>query len=156
MVQRHGEAVPGLAAFGLTHTFPPAERLAAGDLGGLGLTQARMRAIGAFAAAVAAGEVRLDHSLGLDQLEASITALPGLGPWTAQYIAMRMGERDAFPAGDLGLQRSLANRTPTPSKSLPELAERWRPWRATAAVHLWAADPVGSRQPACYQGSCDR
>ncbi|MCU1343984.1 MAG: Transcriptional regulator, AraC family [Acidimicrobiia bacterium] len=147
LVARHGRPLPGLDAFGLSHTFPAASVLATADLDGLGLTQARQRAIRTFAGAVASGEVALDHSLGLDHLEASITALPGLGPWTAQYVAMRLGERNAFPAGDLGLQRALGLTGPAATRMLGQQAQQWSPWRATAAIHLWLADPGAPAEP---------
>jgi AraC family transcriptional regulator of adaptative response / DNA-3-methyladenine glycosylase II len=131
--------VPGLRALDLTHLFPPAEALADADLSGLGLTAARAAAIGSFARAVADGAVRLDRGSRLEELAESIAAVPGLGPWTAQYLALRLGEPDAFPAGDLGIRRSLAHlvgRTVT-ERDAAALAEGWRPWRAHGAVHLW-------------------
>jgi AraC family transcriptional regulator of adaptative response / DNA-3-methyladenine glycosylase II len=133
LVHRAGTAVPGLGAVGLTHTFPTPEALAAADLDGLGLPAARQAAIRAFAEAVADGSVRLDRSVTMEELVASLTALPGLGPWTAQYIALRLGEPDAFPETDLGVRRFLAA---NPGEGIPD---RWRPWRALAATHLWAA-----------------
>ncbi len=137
IVARHGTPVAGLTAFGLTHTFPSPDDLAIADLDGLGLTGARIAAIHAFASAVAKDEVRLDGSVALDELVASIAAVPGLGPWTANYLAVRIGERDAFPAGDLGLQRALARPERPTAAELTAMAEAWRPWRAVAAVHLW-------------------
>jgi AraC family transcriptional regulator of adaptative response / DNA-3-methyladenine glycosylase II len=137
IVARHGTPVAGLTAFGLTHTFPSADCLAVADLDGLGLTGARIAAIHAFAAAVAKDEVRLDGSVGLDEQVQSIAAVPGLGPWTANYLALRLGERDAFPAADLGLQRALARPTRPSTAELAATADAWRPWRAVAAVHLW-------------------
>jgi AraC family transcriptional regulator of adaptative response / DNA-3-methyladenine glycosylase II len=139
IVARHGTPVPGLTAFGLTHTFPSPECLAVADLDGLGLTGARIGAIHAFAGAVAKDEVRLDGSLGLDELVRSIAAVPGLGSWTANYLALRIGERDAFPAADLGLQRALARPERPSTTALAGMADAWRPWRAVAAVHLWLA-----------------
>jgi AraC family transcriptional regulator of adaptative response / DNA-3-methyladenine glycosylase II len=136
---RHGRPVPGLRALDLTHLFPPAEALADADLSGLGLTAARAAAIGSFARAVADGAVRLDRGSRLEELAESIAAVPGLGPWTAQYLALRLGEPDAFPAGDLGIRRSLAHlvgRTVT-ERDAAALADGWRPWRAHGAVHLW-------------------
>lgn len=65
-----------------------------------------------------------------------MTAVAGLGDWTANYIALRLGERDAFPANDLGLRRAL---TGYADGKPVELAERWRPWRALAATQLWSA-----------------
>lgn len=142
LVERLGTPVPGLAALGLTHLFPTAEELRAADLAGLGLTSARQDAIRTFASAVADGELPLDRSLPLDRFVAEVASLPGLGPWTAQYLALRMGEPDAFPVGDLGLRRGAGVAT---SAELATLAEAWRPHRATAAVHLWAADAVRGR-----------
>ena len=136
LVERAGDPVPGLATLGLSHTFPSPETLATADLGGLGLTGARVDAIHAFARAVAEDAIPLDGSVGLDELVASITAIDGLGPWTAQYLALRLGERDACPTTDLGLKRAVARS----GTALSELAERWRPWRALAATHLWVAD----------------
>ena len=144
LVERLGRPVPGLRQLGLTHAFPSADVVAAGDLSGLGLTTARMAAIQAFASAVDGGAVRLDRSVGLDQLVASLIAVRGIGPWTAQYIALRLGERDAFPAGDLGLRRSFAALVPGSTAPLEEAAEAWRPWRATAAAHLWFSDATGT------------
>jgi AraC family transcriptional regulator, regulatory protein of adaptative response / DNA-3-methyladenine glycosylase II len=139
LVARLGTPVAGLRPLGLTHTFPPPETVARADLGGLGLTRARANAIRSFARAVAAGEIRFDRSLSLDRLVSSITAVEGLGRWTAHYLALRIGERDACPIGDLGLQRALDGHL-QPSARLGELAERWRPWRALAVTHLWLAD----------------
>jgi AraC family transcriptional regulator of adaptative response / DNA-3-methyladenine glycosylase II len=154
IVARHGAPVDGLAPLRLSHTFPSAAALAAADLDGLGLTRGRAAAIRAFAAAVAAGDVPLDGSLALDDLVDAIVAVPGLGPWTAHYVALRLGERDAFPATDLGLVRALA-RLDGDGPALAERAEAWRPWRALAAVHLWvapgpagAAAAAGRAQPA--------
>jgi AraC family transcriptional regulator, regulatory protein of adaptative response / DNA-3-methyladenine glycosylase II len=133
LVERLGTRVGGLEPLGLTHTFPDPETVAAADLRGLGLTTARAGAVRRFAAAVTADAIRLDRSVGLEPLVASITAVEGLGPWTAQYIALRLGERDACPTTDLGLRRALAG------AAIDDLAERWRPWRALAATHLWLA-----------------
>jgi AraC family transcriptional regulator, regulatory protein of adaptative response / DNA-3-methyladenine glycosylase II len=137
LVERLGMQVPGLWQLGLTRTFPTATTIAGADLGGLGLTRAQQNAIRAFARAVADDQIRLDSSVSLDRLTASITAIDGLGPWTAHHIALRLGERDAFPAADLGLRRALAQQSPRGPAALAELGERWRPWRALAATHLW-------------------
>jgi AraC family transcriptional regulator of adaptative response / DNA-3-methyladenine glycosylase II len=139
LVERLGTPVP-FDRFGLTRLFPPPATLAEADLAKLGLTGARAAAVRSFARAVAADEIRLDRSVGLDRLVSSIQAVDGLGPWTAHYIALRLGERDAWPATDLGLRRALGAREPT-------VAERWRPWRALAAAHLWLADS-GERRAA--------
>jgi AraC family transcriptional regulator of adaptative response / DNA-3-methyladenine glycosylase II len=140
LVERAGTPVPGLERFGLTHLFPSPSTLAEADLSGIGLTTARAAAVRSFAGAVAEDAIRLDRSVGLDRLVASIQEVEGLGPWTAQYIALRLGERDAWPATDLGLRRALG-------KHPREVAERWRPWRALAATHLWLAEG-GARRAA--------
>jgi AraC family transcriptional regulator of adaptative response / DNA-3-methyladenine glycosylase II len=145
LVRRLGRPVPGLRPFGLTHTFPAPETLAAADLGGVGLTRQRADAVRSFAQAVVEGRIRLDRSASLERLVASIGAVDGLGPWTAQYIALRLGEQDAFPASDLGLRRALGQRS---AAAVEQLAERWRPWRALAATHLWAADAVTASRAA--------
>ena len=143
-VERLGTPVPGLEALGLTHTFPSPETVAEGDLGGLGLPAGRQEAVRAFAQAVSEDRIRLDRSASLDELVGSITDVAGLGPWTAHYVALRAGEPDAFPAGDLGLRRSVAGaQAVPPAATLEALAERWRPWRALAAMHLWVASDVG-------------
>jgi AraC family transcriptional regulator of adaptative response / DNA-3-methyladenine glycosylase II len=139
LVERHGTAIGGLAPFGLTHLFPTPEVLAGADLEAIGLTSARISAIRGFAGAVSEGSLRLDRSLAFEELVGAVVALPGLGPWTAEYLALRMGEPDAFPAGDLGLRRAVERLggVPITPRALTDIAERWRPWRAHAAIHLW-------------------
>jgi AraC family transcriptional regulator, regulatory protein of adaptative response / DNA-3-methyladenine glycosylase II len=139
LVQRHGTPVPGLQSWGLTHVFPSADVLATANLDGLGLTAARASGVNAFARAVAGGEIDLDRSRPLDQLVATIGATAGLGPWTAHYIALRLGEADAFPASDLGIRRALAHHTGERVTRLQAeaRAETWRPRRAYAATQLW-------------------
>ena len=140
LVERHGTPVAGLAEWRLTALFPSPATLADADLDGLGLTTARAAAIRTFAIAVAKDDVRLDRGVGLDALAASIAAIPGLGPWTAHYVALRVGEADAFPGSDLGLRRAierLARLGGTTVRDATHVADAWRPWRALAAVHLW-------------------
>lgn len=147
LVQRLGRPVPGLGPMGLSHVFPAPHTVARADLEGLGLPTPRQEAVRAFASAVAADRLRLDGSISLEQLVASITALDGLGPWTAHYLALRMGEPDAFPASDLGLRRALARLDPG-AASPGSLEEAWRPFRALAAVQLWASlDASKERSP---------
>ena len=134
-----GTPVPGLTKFGLDRLFPSPEVLATADLTGVGLTTARAAAVRAFSTAVADGTLQLDRSQPLADLVSSIADIDGLGPWTAHYIALRLGEPDAFPDSDLGLRRAMG--PPVPSASaLRMAAEAWRPWRALAATHLWAAE----------------
>src|SRR5215217_908688 len=130
---------------GLTLAFPSPERLAAADIAGHGLMPgARARAISALGAAVVADPALFGTRRDLAEAIAALKALPGIGEWTAQYIAMRqLREPDAFPAADVGLMRALQDEAgvrPTPVELLAR-AESWRPWRAYAALHLWASDP---------------
>ena len=133
LVQAVGKPVRGLAPLGLTHQFPTARAVARADLTGIGLTNARRDALQAFAGAYARGDVALDRGAGLEETVRSLCALPGIGPWTANYVAMRAcGERDAFPASDLALRKVLGADPAT-------AAEGWRPWRAYGAMHVWQA-----------------
>ena len=112
-------------------SFPGACVLADADFAAVGLPRARAEAIRGLARAVAGGHVRFSGLVDENQL----LALPGVGDWTVQYIAMRaLGEPDAFPASDLGLLRASGLKN---ARTLAERAERWRPWRAYAAMHLW-------------------
>ena len=138
IVERAGSRVVGLESLGLSHTFPDPATLAQADLEGIGMPGARAAAIRAFAAAVDKGDLPLDGRLPLDELVGAIGAVPGLGPWTASYIAVRMGEADAFPAADLGLRRAAAvGNAPLSERELVDRAEAWRPHRAAAALRLW-------------------
>jgi len=134
---------------GLTRAFPTPEQLASADLGMMGLTTARAAALRALAAAAVANPRLFEQAASLDEAVARFRALPGIGEWTAQYIALRaLREADAFPAADIGLMQGFAGdgrARPTP-KQLLEQAEAWRPWRAYAAQHLWAA--YADRAPA--------
>lgn len=125
---------------GLTHLFPTPAALAEADLSGIGMPAARSAALRALARAVAGGGLRLDAARGLGDAVERLRALPGIGEWTAQYIAMRgLGEPDAFPFGDLVLCQALGNGAGKVSAAeLARAAEAWRPWRAYAALHLWA------------------
>jgi AraC family transcriptional regulator of adaptative response / DNA-3-methyladenine glycosylase II len=131
----------------VTHLFPTADTLAADDLSGVGLTKARQQTLRLLAEAVADKTVLLHP--GADQLrtEQALTALKGIGPWTAAYIAMRaLRDPDALPSKDLALLKAFSRLTGSTAtdKDLERYAERWRPWRGYAAVHLWASlsDPV--------------
>lgn len=147
IVAGHGTPVSGLGAMGLTHLFPSAAVLASADLSGVGLPAARAGAVNAFAQAVIDGRIDLDRSRTLEQLVASVTATSGLGPWTAHYLALRLGEPNAFPATDLGLRQALARATneAVTGRRAEELAGGWEPHRAHAAIHLWlsSSPPTG-------------
>jgi AraC family transcriptional regulator of adaptative response / DNA-3-methyladenine glycosylase II len=124
---------------GLTRLFPLPSMLAEAPIETIGLPRARAATIRTLAAAVAAGTIAFDASDGPEALAARLCALPGIGPWTAEYVAMRaLGEPDAFPAGDLGVRAALGNGAgPVPAKTATAIAEAWRPWRAYAVMYLW-------------------
>ena len=139
LVQRAGQAI-ATPIEGLTHLFPRPSDVVAADLGGLGLTGGRITALKEVAAAIVDGT--LDFSTSTDEVVGQLTRIRGIGPWTAQYVALRaLGAPDAFLCSDLVLRRIAAGNseeTLTPS-ALEKRAEAWRPWRAYAAIHLWAA-----------------
>jgi AraC family transcriptional regulator of adaptative response / DNA-3-methyladenine glycosylase II len=142
----HGQPVAGA---GPALAFPGPERLAGAPLDGMGLPRARAAAIAALARAVLEDPSLLRPALELDPTVERLAALPGIGAWTAQYVAMRaFREPDAFPASDLGLLRAMARggARPTPAELLRR-AEAWRPWRAYAALHLWNAGAPPSPLP---------
>ena len=138
MVHALGEPLPA-ADGGLTHRFPTASAVAAMDPSALAMPRARAAALLRLAAALADGSVALDPGADRAATERALLALPGIGPWTAAYIAMRaLGDPDAFIAGDLGIRHALERLGhPGDVRSVAALAERWRPWRAYAAIHLW-------------------
>jgi AraC family transcriptional regulator of adaptative response / DNA-3-methyladenine glycosylase II len=139
LVERHGVRVPGLDPLGLTHTFPTPEVLASADLVGIGLSPAKAAAVRALAAATADGAVRLDWSGELQGLVASIEAVPGVGASTAQYVALRLGEPDAFPVS--GRQFARIQVFSRPARTA--FGDQWRPWRALAFTHLWMSCGIG-------------
>jgi len=127
---------------GLTHGFPRPDRFDAEAIAALGMPRARAAAIAGLAAAALADPRLFDPRRDLDDAVARLRRWPGVGEWTAQYIAMRaLRESDAFLAGDVALQRALAadGRRLKPRELLAR-AELWRPWRAYAVLHLWMAD----------------
>jgi AraC family transcriptional regulator, regulatory protein of adaptative response / DNA-3-methyladenine glycosylase II len=128
----------------LRFVFPRPERLIGVDLTKLGITKARAHAIESLAAAVVANPQLLQGFQTLDDAVFQLCKLPGIGEWTAHYIAMRsLREPDAFPAGDLALLRSISKHDPLMTKAkLAQRAETWRPWRAYAAMYLWSAGSI--------------
>jgi AraC family transcriptional regulator, regulatory protein of adaptative response / DNA-3-methyladenine glycosylase II len=124
---------------GLTHVFPSAERLAMMDPVHLAVPKSRRRSVLELVRTLADGEVRLDPGCDWNDARAQLLALPGIGPWTTEVIAMRgLGDPDAFPVGDLGV-RVAASRLGMPDdpRMLAARSSRWRPWRAYATQHLW-------------------
>jgi AraC family transcriptional regulator of adaptative response / DNA-3-methyladenine glycosylase II len=101
----------------------------------LGITSARSRSIRALACALEDGSVRLSATADARQQMAALLALPGFGPWTVQYVAMRaLGWPDAFPHTDAGIKKAL---TPLDASSALDLSQAWQPWRSYATISLW-------------------
>ncbi len=124
---------------GLTHLFPLPAVLADADLTVIGLPRARAATIRNLAAAVTAG--LLDFG---SDCSSEFRKLPGIGDWTTQYVALRaLGDRDAFPSGDLGLLKASGLRT---TRELETRSQTWRPWRAYAAIYLWRSLSVGQNR----------
>jgi AraC family transcriptional regulator of adaptative response / DNA-3-methyladenine glycosylase II len=122
MVAGHGEPLPGPDG-GLTHLFPTPAALAAADPAAFPFPRTRARALIAVARLAAGGQLRLG----------ALLDIPGIGPWTASYVAMRaLGDRDAFLPGDVGIRNALAALGAEGADG-----ERWRPWRSYAVMHLW-------------------
>jgi len=143
LVQRFGEPITTPIA-GLTHLFPSAQVLAAasGDaLGALGIVKTRQAAILALASAVANGQLVLETGRDVNTTLQQLQALPGIGDWTAQYIAMRaLRWPDAFPAADVALHRALGLLDePRRAQAALAASQAWRPWRAYAVVRAWAS-----------------
>lgn len=141
LVRAYGRELPEPQG-GLTHVFPEPAALADANLASLGMPGKRAAALSSLAQAVLQNPEIFSPGRDLDEAVAALRALPGIGEWTAQYIALRLlREPDAFPGADIGLMRAMADETGArPSaKELLARAERWRPWRAYAAQHLWSS-----------------
>lgn len=149
LVVKHGRPLATPVADDLHSLFPLPEELVDVDLAGLGLPSKRAATLNTVAKAIADGMVRFGLEQSLDDFVASWKALPGIGDWTAQYIAMRgLRHPDAFPAGDLVLRKQAGNGSTVTEKQLREQAEAWRPWRSYAVIQLWraASDAQGSNK----------
>lgn len=136
----HGEQIADPSG-GLTHVFPSVQRLAGIDPDQLALPRARRRTLLALVAGLADGTIVLGAGCDWDRARHALLQIPGIGPWTAEVIAMRaLGDPDAFPVTDLGVQvaaRQLG--LPEQPRALNQRAARWRPWRSYATQHLWTA-----------------
>jgi AraC family transcriptional regulator of adaptative response / DNA-3-methyladenine glycosylase II len=143
-----GEPLPDeLRAEGLQRTFPTAAAVAALDPASLPMPGARARALVGLAEALADGRVVLDRSADREDVRAGLLALPGIGPWTADYVLMRaLGDPDRFLPTDVAAVRAAAALPggPPGGTGLTARAEGWRPWRSYALQHLWATvlDPT--------------
>lgn len=136
---------------GLTHTFPTVAQLAEIDPAHLAVPGARRRTLTALVEALAGGDVQLGPGSDWDRARRALLALPGIGPWTAEVIAMRgLGDPDAFPATDLGLRAAATQLgLPSDARRLVQHSARWRPWRSYATQYLWTAldHPVNEWPP---------
>jgi len=140
LVQRFGATLPAADGAPL-QLFPLPETIADADLTAIGVTRQRAATLRAVALAVCEGRVTFRTEQTLEQFVACWTQLPGIGAWTAHYIAMRaLSDPDAFPAADLVLRKAVSDDGSSVStRVLEQLAEAWRPWRAYAVLHLWRA-----------------
>ncbi len=141
LVAQYGEPLV-TPQVGVTHVFPAAEVLAAADLASLGMPKSRGRTLSGVAQALLDDPQIFQPKASLKDAVARLVELPGIGDWTAQYIAMRqMREPDAFASGDIGLINALAalEGGPVTARQLLARAEAWRPLRAYAAQHLWTS-----------------
>lgn len=141
LVERYGTSLPKPGPGDLAFLFPTPETLVDGDLETIGLPGTRASAVRRLAAAVLDGTVSFEPTVSIEASLDRLARLPGVGDWTAQYIALRaLGEPDAFPASDLGLRRAAISNGPPPTPAaLRRTAKAWRPWRGYAAMHLWNA-----------------
>ncbi|MGE3841544.1 MAG: AlkA N-terminal domain-containing protein [Vicinamibacterales bacterium] len=143
LIVRCGEPLEGAqAGTGLTHVFPTPRALVSLGPGALPMPAARTATLVALAHTMMQRPGLFQVGRSVNEVVADLRAIKGLGAWSAQYIALReMREPDAFPSGDVALQRaaSALMGRPVNASALTVLAERWRPWRAYAAQHLWQA-----------------
>lgn len=141
LVDTWGDARDAAAPVGLDRTFPSPDRLRDAPLESIGLPKTRAATVRALSAAVVDGRLSFAGGQRLEEFVERAVALPGIGPWTAQYIAMRsMAMPDAFPAGDLVLQQRLGvaqGATRLSERATEARSQAWRPWRAYAVLHLW-------------------
>ena len=138
LVTAHGDAIK-IADPTLTHLFPRAEAIAAGDLSRLGVPATRRQTLRALARAVAAGDLALDPGADRVEVHRKLTATPGIGNWTAGYIVMRaLGDPDTFLPDDLGIKKAGARLGLADARALIEHSAAWRPWRTYATYQLWA------------------
>jgi AraC family transcriptional regulator of adaptative response / DNA-3-methyladenine glycosylase II len=132
LVERCGTPISSPAGSSLCFVFPTPQVILRANLDGLGITQARLDTIRRLAERASAGDPSFQPGADPEEVRESLLKIPGIGPWTAEYIAMRgLRDPDAFPASDLVIKRELGLR------QLDAAPESWRPWRAYAALYLW-------------------
>jgi len=148
LVRAFGTPLPPLASEPTLFGFPSPAILSdagAATLRTIGLTNAKAATLHSVSLAIASGALDLAALRGMptDDAEATLIALPGIGPWTAHYVRMRaLGDRDAFPAADLGVLKAM-ERAGVAKRDVAARAAVWRPWRAYATLHLW--ESLGKR-----------
>ncbi|WEN14047.1 AlkA N-terminal domain-containing protein [Rhodanobacter sp. AS-Z3] len=149
IVQRWGEPVAGMPIAGLERLFPTPAALADADLRAIGLTTTRAATVRGMAQAMLDGRVDFRAEQTLEEFVARWVALPGIGEWTAHYMAMRaLSHPDAFPAADLILRRAAnPGAKELSTRELTRAAEAWRPWRAYAVMHLWRSSASAAPAP---------
>jgi AraC family transcriptional regulator of adaptative response / DNA-3-methyladenine glycosylase II len=147
----HGERIDSPVE-GLTHLFPSARRLSELDPEQLPMPRSRGRALVTVCRACADHELTLDRGADRDDVRRRLLEIPGIGPWTADYIGLRaLGHPDVFLPTDIGIRDALRRHGRAPAEAAG-LAETWRPWRSYAQLHLWnsltnPADPATSKGP---------
>ncbi|MGP0032549.1 MAG: AlkA N-terminal domain-containing protein [Acidimicrobiales bacterium] len=160
LVRAAGDPLPE-AGHGVTHLFPtPAAlvALAEREPGAFSMPESRRRAVVALAGAVEGGRVVIDPGADPTELRSRLVALPGIGPWTAEYVAMRaLRDPDAFMPTDLGILRAVrALGLPDDRAALARLTEAWRPWRSYAMAHLWSLPAARTPTPSTQSPSKGR
>jgi AraC family transcriptional regulator of adaptative response / DNA-3-methyladenine glycosylase II len=140
IVQAYGQPVADVNG-SLTHAFPAIDDLAELDPIHLAFPKSRQRSLIGLIGALASGQVQLDAGCDWNRARAQLLALPGIGAWTAEVIAMRgLGDPDAFPVTDLGVRLAATQLgLPADPRPLTEYSSRWQPWRSYATQHLWTA-----------------
>ena len=141
LVDKFGEAID-TPIEGLNRMFPSAQALASlrpDDLGALGIVRQRQAAILTLSRGVADGQLQLHSGANVAATVAKLKELPGIGDWTAQYIAMRaLRWPDAFPAGDVALHKVLnLDRSKQPARAAELASQAWKPWRSYAVIRAW-------------------
>jgi AraC family transcriptional regulator of adaptative response / DNA-3-methyladenine glycosylase II len=137
LVDKYGMHRSGAPA-GLDRVFPGPELLASAPLDDIGLPKTRAETLRTLASAVLEGNVDFRVGQDLDEFVGKLTRLRGIGPWTANYIAMRaLRHPDAFPAGDVVLQKMLGGERKLSERQTEAASQAWRPWRAYSVLHLW-------------------
>ncbi|MGH3372913.1 MAG: DNA-3-methyladenine glycosylase family protein, partial [Nocardioidaceae bacterium] len=142
LVHRYGDRLPD----GRGMLFPSAATLADVAPADLPMPRARGRALTALCAALASGHIVLDRGADRSDVRRALLAVPGIGPWTADYIAMRaLGDPDVFLSGDVGVRHAFVGLGLDPA-SAAVVSQEWRPWRSYAQMHVWSTLPTGSNR----------